>query len=110
MEEKIVSVLELKPGEKGEVYRLLPPEEVEEKGLGGCHRHRHQHGRRGQEACGFHKRCIERLFEAVGLYQGKVIEVLENRGWGPVILKVEDGGKFILGRGQASCIFVKKVN
>ena len=107
MEEKIVSVLELKPREKGKVYGLFPPGEVEEKGWGWGHRHRH--GRRCQGACGLHKRSIERLLEAVGLYKGQVIEVVENHGWGPVILKVEDGCKFILGRGQASCIFVKKI-
>ena len=108
MEEKIVSVLELKPGEKGAVYGLFSPEEVEEKGWGWSHRHRH--GRRWQGTTAPYKRSIERLLEAVGLYKGQVIEVVENRGWGPVILKVEDGGKFLLGRGQASCIFVKKIN
>ena len=108
MEEKVVCVLELKPGEKGEVYGLFPPGEMEEKGWGWGHRHRH--GRRWQGPPGPFKRSIERLLEAVGLYQGQIIEVVENRGWGPVILKVENGGKFILGRGQASCIFVKKIN
>jgi len=108
MEEKAVSVVELKPGEKAEIYTLLSPGEGQEKGWGACDGH--NNGRRCRGACRCDKRCIERLFEAIGLYKGQIIEVVENYGCGPVILKVEDGGKFLLGRRQASCIFVKKIN
>jgi len=108
MEEKIVCVLELKPGEKGELYKLLAPEK-EEKECGHSHRHSHPDGSREQETSDSHKRCIERLFEAVGICEGQVIEVIENRGHGPVVLKTEDGKKITLGRGQASSVFVKKI-
>jgi len=108
MEEKAISVVELKPGEKGEIYALFPPVEGREKGWRGCHGH--NNGRRCRGGCGCNKRCIERLFEAIGVYKGQIIEVVENYGRGPVILKVKNGGKFLLGRGQASCIFVKKIN
>ncbi|WP_363315405.1 FeoA family protein [Thermosulfurimonas sp.] len=42
----------------------------------------------------------------LGLYRGQTVEVVENRGWGPVILKVGDT-KFVLGRGQAARILVQ---
>ena len=107
MEGKAISVVELKPGEKGEIYALFPPGGGREKGWGPCHGH--NNGRKCRGGCGCNKRCIERLFEAIGLYKGQIIEVVENYGRGPVILKVENGGKFLLGRRQASCIFVKRL-
>ena len=106
MEEKIVCVLELKPGEKGEFYKILPREEKE---CEHSHRHGHSHESREKDTNDSHKRCIERLFEAVGIYEGQVIEVVENPGHGPIILKTDDGSKITLGRGQASSVFVKKI-
>ena len=106
MEEKIVCVLELKPGEIGEFYKILPREEKE---CEHSHRHAHSYESREQDTNDSQKRCIEKLFEAVGIYEGQVIEVVENRGCGPIVLKTEDGNKITLGRGQASSVFVKKL-
>ena len=106
MEEKIVCVLELKSGEKGEFYKILLREEKE---CEHSHRHGHSHESRDQDTNDSQKRCIERLFEAVGICEGQIIEMVENRGCGPIVLKTEDGNKITLGRGQASSVFVKKL-
>ena len=75
MEEKAICILELKSGEKGEIYRI-------------------------------YKKSVE---EIIGLHEGQVVEVIENLGHGPIILKTEDGSKITLGRGQVSSVFVKKL-
>ncbi len=102
MEAGVVSILDLKPGNKGRVQGILKERENRcEGGLRCRHRHRHGHGSpfRG-------KGCGGRLLEMLGLYRGQTVEVVENRGWGPVILKVGDT-KFVLGRGQAARILVQ---
>ena len=58
------------------------------------------------EICEIYKKSVE---EGIGLHKGQVIEVIENPGQGPIILKTEDGSKITLGRGQASSVFVKKI-
>lgn len=93
MKEEIVSILELKPGEKGRVCEVF----LGRDGAGG-YGYRHRYGR-----------CYgRRMREVLGLYQGQVLEVVENRGFGPVIVKVGNS-RFILGRGQAARILVKPI-
>ena len=106
MEGRVVSVLELKPSERGEVSEILP---------GGGHRHAHRcrhcrycqgqgRSRRGGSGRGWEERVLEDL----GVCRGQVLEVWENRGRGPVILKVGDIW-FVLGRGQAARILVNRL-
>ena len=113
MEGGLVNVLELKPGERGEVCEILPG--WGERGGKGpryghrhCHRHGHWGGRGRFQGGGPGRRCVERLLEVLGIYRGQVLEVLENRGCGPVVLKVGDS-RFVLGRGQAARILVNRL-
>ena len=59
MEEKAISVVELKPGEKGEIYALFSPREGQEKGWEPCHGH--NNGKRCRRGCGCNKRCIRKI-------------------------------------------------
>ena len=113
MEGEVVNVLELRPGERGEVREILPGwGERGGKGPGyghlHCHRHRHCLGKGRSRRGGEGKGCGERLLEVLGAYRGQVLEVLENRGCGPVVLKVGDS-RFVLGRGQAARILVNRL-
>ncbi|OAQ20064.1 FeoA family protein [Thermosulfurimonas dismutans] len=110
-----VTVLELKPGERGEVCEILPGGGEKRGGGKGlayghrhCHRHRHCQGRGRSRRGGEGKGCGERLLEVLGVYRGQVLEVMENRGCGPVVLKVGDS-RFVLGRGQAARILVNRI-
>ena len=126
MEGGVVNDLELKPGERGEVYEILPEGEhrhayryAYRHTTGEEHRHAHRHthqhrycghcqGKGRSRGNGEGKGSGERLLEVLGAYRGQVLEVLENRGSGPVILKVGDS-RFVLGRGQAARILVNRL-
>lgn len=45
----------------------------------------------------------------MGLLPGKVIEILNNQGYGPVLLKVDET-RIAIGRGIAMKIFVRRLN
>ena len=109
MEGGVVNVLELKPGERGQVCKVLP-----KFFLGGGHRHcwyrycwycqGKERSRGGGKAGG----GVGGLFEGLGVFPGQVVEVLENRGRGPVILKVGHI-RCVLGRDLASRILVERL-
>lgn len=44
----------------------------------------------------------------IGLFTGKVIEVLKNQGHGPVLLKIDDS-RIAIGRGMAMKIMVRRL-
>lgn len=109
MREGFVSVLDLRPGEKGRVQEILSGRGwgKESRRGQGC-RSRHGERYRGGRGCGRSGGCTERLLEVLGVYRGQILEVVENRGCGPVVLRVGDS-RFILGRGQAARILVEKL-
>ncbi|MBX6422223.1 FeoA family protein [Thermosulfurimonas sp. F29] len=94
-----VRITDLKSGERGRVSGWV--EEVEGGGRGWGRRRG-----RGCE-CGRGRGWGRRLFEVLGLRPGQEVEVLENRGCGPVVLRVGES-RFVLGRGQAARILVER--
>ncbi|MFZ5451060.1 MAG: FeoA family protein [Thermodesulfobacteriota bacterium] len=79
MEERLIPLGLLDPGEQGEVVRLI-------SGKGSFHR----------------------LMD-MGLRIGKRLEMLSNRGSGPVLIKI-DGTRLALGRGVAMKILIRRVS
>ncbi len=74
----------LQSGEKGEIINILSTG----RGMG--------------------KGIIFRL-ESMGLMPGKIVEILNNTGWGPMLVKV-DGSRIAIGRGMAMKIMVKRLS
>lgn len=50
----------------------------------------------------------ERRVEAMGLRPGKQVEVVNNSGTGPLILRIEEG-RIAMGRGAAMKIYVRRI-
>ncbi|WP_353684481.1 FeoA family protein [Thermodesulfovibrio sp. 3907-1M] len=44
----------------------------------------------------------------IGIFVGKVIEVLSNQGQGPILLKIDDS-RIAIGRGMAMKILVRRI-
>lgn len=95
MENKVIKVLELEPGEKGKVYKILH-EHLDHHGSGHC---------QGRGCC---KRCKMKLFKTLGLCEGEVLKVIKNGNSGPVILKGKKGW-FFLEKDEAACILVNPI-
>jgi ferrous iron transport protein A len=75
----MVPLVLLSPGEQAEVIRLISGE-----------------------------RLFRRLMD-MGLRVGKRVEVLSNRGHGPILIKIE-GLRLAIGRGAAMKILVRRVS
>ncbi len=95
MSVKLISVLDLRPKEKGRVWIISN----KKKKQSICNNMADFDGGYGKG---------KRLGEVLGIYKGQILEVLENRGGGPVILRVGNS-RFVLGRDQAACILVEPV-
>lgn len=127
------TVLGLRSGEKGKVREILPWGGGWGPGFGGGWgfgwRRGWRFGWRGGRGwrCGwgpgwrwrgwgwgpgrpavFDEAYEEVYSEVLGVRPGEVVEVVENRGWGPVVLKVGNR-KFVLGRNQAAHILVEQI-
>lgn len=87
----------LKKGEKAEILEFRG-----KGGKGHCHRKTQSHWFEGGKGLASH-------LEDMGLYVGKVIEVLSNNGTGPMLLKVDET-RIGIGRGISMKILVNKVH
>lgn len=64
---------------------------------------------KGQKGCGHGSKNQLCHAEDMGLRVGKMIEMLNNEGRGPILLKVDES-RIAIGRGMAMKIMVKRVN
>ncbi len=80
-------------GEKGEVLKITSKDHHAHHGH--CHR-------KGNNMLGEYSRI-----EDMGLRTGKMVEMLNNKGQGPLLIKV-DNSRIALGRGIAMKIIVKR--
>jgi len=101
----------LNEGETGEIVE-------HDAGMGHGHHHGHSHSHRhGHTGCyGRHETCVchgaklqasEHLMN-MGLRPGKKVEMLTNKGTGPLVLRVDEC-RIAMGRGAAMKIYVRRI-
>ncbi len=88
----------LQPGEKGEVVEINPQ-------AYGWGRGRGFGGGRG---FGKGKGVLMQLLN-MGIHKGTIVEVIQNPGFGPMLIKLNNSFQLALGRGIAMKILVKKI-
>ncbi len=84
------------PGEKAEIITIKSAKQC---GFGSCKGNRQGHD-------GNHSRGINRI-EELGLKVGKTVEMLNNDGGGPMLLKIDEA-RIAIGRGMAMKIMVER--
>lgn len=62
----------------------------------------------GRAEGGFKKRGCREHFENMGLRPGKRVEMIANRGCGPLILRLDEA-RIALARGMAMKIYVRRI-
>lgn len=103
----------LNEGETGEIVeRAARPDHAHPHHHGHGHAHRHRHtgctGRCETCICGGTKHQASDHLMNMGLRPGKQVEMLTNRGAGPLVLRVDEC-RIAVARGAAMKIYVRRI-